>query len=65
VIVGVKTISATFNDVIYVLGLAKKLFFLSKTMFQGYSVEFGDDFFEIKNNQKKIVAHGVKKKSTL
>ncbi len=60
-IVRVNNISATFSDIIYVLGLAKNLFFVSKAMFQGYSVEFGDDFCEIKNNQKNIVAHGVKK----
>ncbi len=40
-------------------------FFVNKVMSQGYSVKFGDDFCEVTNNQKKIVAHGVKKKLTL
>jgi hypothetical protein len=38
---------------------------VSKPTSQGYSVEFGDDFCEIRNNQNKIVAHGVQKKLTL
>jgi hypothetical protein len=32
---------------------------MSKATSQRYNVEFGDDFCEIRNNQKKIVAHGV------
>jgi len=62
-IVGVNNIFATFSDVIYVIGLTKLFFFVSKTTSQGYNVEFGDDFCEVRNNQKKIVAHGVLKKS--
>jgi len=58
-IVGINNIFARFSDVIYVLGLTKLFFFVSKAMFQGYSVEFGDDFCEVRNNQKKIVPHGV------
>jgi hypothetical protein len=35
---------------------------VSKTTYQGHSVELGDDFCEIRNNQKKIVAiHKVQK----
>jgi hypothetical protein len=63
-IVGVNYIFATCNDVIYVFGLAN-YFFVSKPTSQGYSVEFGDDFCEVRNNQKKIVTHGVQKKLTL
>jgi len=62
-IVEVNNIFATFNDVIYVLDLTKLFFFMNKATSQGYSVEFGDDFCEVINNQKKIVAHGVFKKS--
>ncbi len=58
-IVGVNNIFARFSDVVYVFGLTKCFFFVSKTTFQGYSIEFGDDFCEIRNNQKKIIAHGV------
>jgi hypothetical protein len=61
-IVGVNNIFATFSDVIYVFGLTKLFFFVSKVTSQRYSVEFGDDFCEVKNNQKKIVTHGVFKK---
>jgi len=32
---------------------------VSKATSPGYSVEFGDDSCEVRNNQKKIVAHGV------
>jgi len=34
---------------------------MSKTTYQGHNVEFGDDFCEVRNNQKNIVAHKVRK----
>jgi hypothetical protein len=58
-IVGVNNIFATFSDVIYVLGLTKLSFFCKQSNVSRYSVEFGDDFCEVRNNQKKIVADGV------
>jgi hypothetical protein len=64
IIVGVNNIIATCSDVIYVLGLTKCFFFVTKAMSNGYSVECGGDFCEVRNNQKKIVAHGDKKKLT-
>jgi len=59
IIVEVNNIFATFSDVIYVLGLTNFIFFVNKATSQGYSVEFGDDFREVRNNQKKIVAHAA------
>jgi hypothetical protein len=34
---------------------------VSKATYQGHSVEFGDDFCEVRNNQRKIVAHKFQK----
>jgi hypothetical protein len=59
IIVEVNNIFATFSDVIYVFNLTNFIFFVNKATSQGYSVEFGDDFCEVRNNQKKIVAHAA------
>ncbi len=47
------------NDVIYVLCLTKNFFFVSKLTSQWYSVKFGDDMCQIKNNKKRVVVHKI------
>jgi hypothetical protein len=54
-IVGGNTIFATLNDVIYVLGLVKNLYYVSVATSQGYNVEFGDDNCKVRNNHKRVV----------
>jgi hypothetical protein len=43
----------------YIPSFKTKLFFVSKTTFQGYSVEFDNDVCQLKNSQKYVVVHGI------
>jgi hypothetical protein len=56
---GVKHDLNHINDVIYVLCLTNNFFFVSKLTSQWYSVKFGDDMCQIKNNKKRVVVHKI------
>ncbi len=44
------TMFAMLNVVIYVFGLTNNFLFVSEATSQGYSVEFGDDNYEVRKN---------------